>query len=435
MIIAVIVLSLVIVASVAWTSFTDASAPSDQSTASGEGAGPSAGASGLASASPSAASSTGSSAAALASASASPSASPSASATASLSASPSASPPQTVASARAPSAAQADLAIDSFNNAFYKETSRGGRYRLSLSSGDFVPFWQSAELIEMVEDAYARTRRSVYRRMVIALHRGMVHRYGTDWTADREFNDDVMWMVIASIRAYDITHRRAYLDMARRNFARTYSRAWSSDFDGGLWWTTDRHEKNACVNSPASIAAALLYSRTGKASYLRKAERLYAWVRSHLYEAPSGRVNDNLYRGADGSTVVDYSTYSYNQGTFIGAADLLYRVTKQQSYRTDAVNAIQFARNSLTNGGVLRDDGSGDGGGFKGIFMRYAVTFTQRQQIGDFDDWFRQNAAAAWSKRDSRGLMGHDWMNRASDTRLVSFDASAGVVALQMVAR
>jgi predicted alpha-1,6-mannanase (GH76 family) len=345
-----------------------------------------------------------------------------------------ASPTASAAPATHPDAADADHAMDAFNDAFYMASAAGGRYRVKQGSAKVAVFWRSAELLEMAEDAAQSSHKAAYRRMIPALEQGFLSRFGRSWQW-RRYNDDIMWMVIASVRAYDISGRRAYLDLARRNFDATYARAWSGDFGGGLWWTTDRQEKNACVNAPGSIAASLLYERTHNAAYLTRAKRLYSWVRSHLYEADKGRVNDHVSRAPSGVAVVDRGVYTYNQGTFLGAADLLHGITGKAAYLTDARRAIDFARSSLTDDGVLRDEGAAaDGGGFKGIFARYAVRFTRRHRIGDYDDWFRQNAQAAWTSRNGAGLIGHDWTSPTGGASLAAFDCSSAVVLLQLTA-
>ena len=57
-------------------------------------------------------------------------------------------------------------------------------------------------------------------------------------------------------------------------------------FGGGLWWTTDRTEKNACVNAPAAIAAVRLAGALHQPAYLAKAKRLYAWLRRQPLRQP-----------------------------------------------------------------------------------------------------------------------------------------------------
>ena len=331
-------------------------------------------------------------------------------------------------------AADADAAMSAFNGAFYVESNGAGLFRATTTASTGPPFWRSAELIEMVEDAYQGSGRPVYRRMVRELRRGVLARFGTDWTGHRKYNDDVMWMVLAFLRGYEITGDTAFRDAAKRNFDAAFARGWSDDFGGGLWWTTDRQEKNACVAGPAAIAAWHLYRALGNASYLVKARSLYSWLRQHLFDATTGAVYDHVSRGEHGSDSLDRAIYTYNQGTFIGAADLLYRTTHAIAYYDDARRALEFAKSDLTTDGVLREEGVGrDGGGFKGIFVRYAVDFVRHNRVTTHGPWFDLNSRAAWSHRDARGLMDQDWSSPTSSGKLHAFDASSTVVLLQQL--
>ena len=85
---------------------------------------------------------------------------------------------------------------------------------------------------------------------------------------------------------------------------------------------------------------------------------------------------------------------------------------------------------------MLRDEGTnGDGGGFKGIFVRYAVDYTKRHAITDLraagSPGTRRRPGA---NRNAAGLIGHDWGTPTSNGRLASFDCSSAVVLLQVTA-
>ncbi len=335
------------------------------------------------------------------------------------------------------SAAQADLAFSSFNRAFYVERGGSAHFR-DTTQGGRPSFWHSAEMIEMVEDAYQSSGDPQDKAMVIALHRGFVARFGADWTGDI-FNDDVMWMVIASLRAYEITGDVAYRDVARRNFDAVYARAWSNDLGGGLWWTTDRREKNVCVNAPAAIAAVMLSQALREPAYLTKAQGLYGWVRDHLYDPSTGAVYDHAYNNVvnprDSRIAADPSTFTYNQGTFIGAADLLWGATGARLYYEDGLRALAFTRRGLTSGDVLKSEGDDDdGGGFKGIFARWAVRFTRDTGITAYDAWFKRNADVAWENRNARGTSGQDWSMPTGERTLSAFDSSSAVVMMEVSA-
>ncbi|HMK92730.1 MAG TPA: glycoside hydrolase family 76 protein, partial [Thermoleophilia bacterium] len=222
-----------------------------------------------------------------------------------------------------------------------------------------------------------------------------------------------------------------------RQFDLVWARAWSRDFGGGLWWTTARREKNTCVNAPAVIAAVKLYQSSGDRSYLTRAKRLYAWLRTTLFDPGTGALDDHVYRGAAGGKHEvegrDRSRYTYNQGTFIGAAEALYETTGSASYRSDARAALDFTVADLTTDGVLDSEGSGgDGGGFKGIFARWAAMFVTSAGLSSYEPWLQLNEHVAWSDRDRRGLVWEDWDAPTLPGRLYSFDCSSAAVLLQV---
>jgi predicted alpha-1,6-mannanase (GH76 family) len=331
---------------------------------------------------------------------------------------------------------RARAALQAFDRAFYVASGPGAYWALDTSGGQ-ATFYRQAEMIEMVEDAYQATGDPACKKMIVALERGVVASFGRGWQA-RPYNDDVLWMVIANLRAYELTGDRQYLTMARQNFDATYARGWSADLGGGLWWMTSPGEKNVTTNAPAAIAACLLAADLHDPSYLAKARRLYGWVRTHLYNPGTGEVYDRL--AVTGSGVSERKVaLTYNQGSFIGAADLLYRATAQPSYYQDALRTLQFSRTGLARrDGILPGEAGGpdsNGGGFKGIFCRWAVGFAHGHHLTSFDAWFQQNADAAWSHRDSRGLMGPFWSRPTSPGLLYSWDCSSAVVLLQVISR
>jgi predicted alpha-1,6-mannanase (GH76 family) len=361
--------------------------------------------------------------------------------------------PRPTAPQRARDAERAGAGFRSFVDAYYVEAAGLGFFTHDRSSRRLASFWTSAELIELVEDRCEGSADPSARRMVDALLRGFVVRFGRDWTSHNRYNDDIMWAVIAAARAFRVTGDPSYRDLAKANFDRAFARAWSADFGGGLWWTTARHEKNACVNAPAAISAAFLYQALREPAYLDKAEQLFAWLRGRLFDHASGRVDDHIAlssgsaggRGtgthaSDGGDI-DHRAFTYNQGTFIGAADMLHRITGEPAYREDALRALAFAERELAPAGILRSEGDGgDGGGFKGIFARYAVGFARREALEECESWLRRNADAAWGRRDGLGLVGQDWARGAAAGQAApaavaggpaAWDASSAVVLLQ----
>jgi uncharacterized protein YyaL (SSP411 family) len=342
--------------------------------------------------------------------------------------------------------AAAQQALAAFDKAFYSGTAGSGSYRDSATTG-LADFWKEAEMIETVEDYYKLTGDPAYKRLAIALCQGVIGRYGSSWTyiyratdhrlIGQRANDDVLWMVIAFTRAYAISGDRTYLNMARQNFDRAYGRAWSTTLGGGLWWRTptDRPEKNTTTNAPAVVAAAGLYKTTHVGKYLTEAKTIYGWMRGHLFDAQTGRVYDSLVPRGTGVSIVN-TQFTYNQGSFIGAADMLHGLTGDRSYYDDALRALAYTRADLTQRGILQNDSvkpDQDSGGFKGIFARWALAFTRDNHITSYDPWFRLNADMAWSQRNAADVVGWQWTAKTGTDALYSWDCSAAVAMMEVL--
>ena len=257
-------------------------------------------------------------------------------------------PQQTLTGTTTPEARRAAAAYNAFTRAYYSASNGRAHYTNTPGTGIAV-FWRQAELIEMTEDAYQTTRSPALKQQIVALMNGVTWQYGHNWTR-RTWNDDIMWMIIAAARAYQLTGDRAYLAMAKKNFDIVYARAWSSDFGGGLWWISGgpgRKQKNVTTNATAAIAAAQLAGALHSTAYLAKSARLFAWLRKTLYDSEHrGRLGQHLagqVRERDG---LNKAALTYNQGTFTGAAGLLYGATHKKPYLTDGTKALTFTRDS-----------------------------------------------------------------------------------------
>ncbi len=103
-------------------------------------------------------------------------------------------------------------------------------------------------MIEAVEDANDRTG-GTYSSMITSLLNGFSVNNGTSWSSNM-YNDDICWACIAYLRGYQATGNTTFRTIAKSNFDMMYARAWDNTFGGGLWWTTEKGGKNACVNGP-----------------------------------------------------------------------------------------------------------------------------------------------------------------------------------------
>lgn len=319
----------------------------------------------------------------------------------------------------------AGVLYEAHMSAFYQVKDERGYFRESTDGGQ-VSYWMWAEQMEMVLDAYERSRDRKRLEEFRFLFLGFLRVHGETWERN-DFNDDIMWMVIACTRAHLLTGEADYLKTAKANFDLCYQRAHSGDLGGGLWWKTDNQTKNACVNGPGAIAAFLLGEATKDEAYKVKAKGMFEWVKENLFDPKTGAVADHMRRDKR----VHGRVYSYNQGTFVGAADFL-------GFHQEARLAAEYMMKEVCREGYFPPaGGQGDGGGFNGIAARWIAKFVYDHGHEEaFEPWLRKNATAAWEgRRKSDNLSWSRWPDATPEGRQYSWGNSSGVVLLQVVKR
>jgi len=325
---------------------------------------------------------------------------------------------------RAFTSTDADTLFEAHAKAFYRMTNGGAFYRKSTETNKPADFWTESEQLEMVLDAYKRTTNGEQLVMLTNLFRGFLAEHGGTWEKN-PYNDDIMWTVIALTRAHLLTGNPEFLAVARTNFDLCYDRAASTNLGGGLWWKVGVRSKNACVNGPASIAAFLLGKSTGKTSYFTIATNLFLWERANLFDPDTGQVFDNIRENGR----VGRFALTYNQGTFVGAANFL-------GYTNEARLAALYTMNRMCREAYLPPGGEGgDGGGFNGIGVRWIAWFmNDRGEQATFEPWLQKNAEAAWQgRRTSDSLSWCRWPQPTSEGRRYSWGCSSSVVLLQVI--
>jgi predicted alpha-1,6-mannanase (GH76 family) len=310
---------------------------------------------------------------------------------------------------------------------------RGWKDRYYDQLKNSTGFWGEAEMLETILDGYETTGKQEYKIMFEEVYAHFVSYpagwyqpgNGTDWRWN-SFNDDIAWAVLASVRAYLMfgTHPNSsinYLTIAKQNYDWMYSRALLST-SGMLRWNEDpsgNRGSNSCINGPAEVAACYLAIATGDDSYWEKAKNLYAKQRQYLYEPSTGKVFDSgsWNEAYTAFTVGNTWVSTYNQGTFLGAAVMLYNHYGAEQYKNDAHKIAEWTRNDLCNArGVIKVCGNNDDlQGFKGILMRYLRRYIVDLALPEKVDWMKTNVLQAYNNRNSAGVIWTSWWVKSAE--------------------
>jgi hypothetical protein len=336
-------------------------------------------------------------------------------------------------------AKDASAAIDAFNDNFFDRTEK--LYYTKSNRQGIAAIWTQAVYWDMLMNAFKRTQDPKYSQLMDDFYTGGYRRYDRyNWNNPVVWfiYDDIMWWVISFARAYEITGKSEYLALSVSGFNRVWYGAPGVDngsYDtqnGGLYWgwKSDQRGKTACINYPAVVAAATLYSITAEQQYLDKALDVYEWSRNTLFDKTNGRVADHKA----GNNPTNWTLHVYNQATCIGAATLLYKITGERRYLDDAVLAADYTKNSMSDKyGALSFENGIEQGIYTAIFAQYIIRLIEDGKQTQYLDWMRYNANKGWANRDARKLT-YKNVNMACPAGVLEvYDASACPAIMQVI--
>ena len=327
----------------------------------------------------------------------------------------------------------ADSAQSSLN---YFWSASGKFYLASNNAADWAQYWPNAHALDVLVDAYLRNPSPGLKARMDDFLVGVKAKNGNTWL--NYYYDDMEWMALACLRAYQATNDMQYKEVTDILWA-DIKNGWSADLGGGIWWRKDNSSKNTPSNMPAAILAARLYKAFNKAEDLEWAKKIYDWQKTVLYETGTGWVYDNIDKSGNKNLVWKFT---YNQGTFLGAALELFKITNNTVYHADAVAAADFAVSSghLVSNGILKDEGGGDGGLFKGVFVRYFTRLIIEGNLSadkknNYIAFLKKNGETLWSKGTNKALIlfGSAWDKAPGNTNDLTIQLS-GMMLLEAVA-
>lgn len=291
----------------------------------------------------------------------------------------------------------------------------GNYFNTNNSGNTQFQYWPNAHGLDVLIDAYERTGSASYRGYFDLWFQGVKARNGNTW--NNEFYDDMEWIALALLRAYQATNETKYKDATLELWG-YIKQGWNENAGGGIAWRKSQPwSKNACSNGPAAILAARLYQEFGDKEDLQWATRIYSWLKSTLVNPTTGAVWDNI-DSRTGDINKDW-VFTYNQGTYIGAAVELHQIFNERSYLNDAVLAADYTLSTLVENSILKSEGTGDGGLFKGIFVRYFTKLIQQERLDDlpyrrYIQFMEYNATTLWEQGTTTPatLFGPNWRQR-----------------------
>lgn len=342
----------------------------------------------------------------------------------------------------------ANKALDAFNDAFLDPVSKIYRANSDKSKDGVAAIWTQAIYWDMAMNAYKRTKEVKYKKLIDDIYEGNYNHYDKfNWDNGKVWfiYDDIMWWTISFARAYELTKDKKYLDYSETSFKRVWEGSPvvgdPGSYDpknGGMYWQwiqsnppvrPENDGKMACINYPTVVAAMTLYNTTKNEDYLNKAKEIYGWARENLFDKSSGKVGDSRH----GQGTPNWKAHLYNQGTCIGAAVLLYKQTKDKIYLEDAIAAMDYVKNTMSDAkGALPIENGIEQGIYAAIFAQYAASLIQDCNQPQYLDWLYYNINEAWAKRDSRNLTYKDINVSCPTGNIEVYDAS-GCPALMQV--
>ncbi len=331
----------------------------------------------------------------------------------------------------------ADSAQASFTGSFYNS---GGKYFNKNNAGDVTfNYWPNAHALDALTDAYIRKNDDAIRNRMNDLLDGMKVKNGNSYI--NHFYDDMEWMTLACLRAFEATGDARYKTAAQALW-NDIKGGWDDIWGGGIHWNKDKSKKykNTPANAPAAIIAARMYQVTRDAADLEWAKKIYEWEKATLVDPASGLVWDGINQDGSGTVNKDWK-FTYNQGVFIGAGVELYKLTGEQSYINDALKTANNALGTdFVQSNVLKDEGGGDGGLFKGILVRYLLLLITDGDLNStdktkFTSFLQQNAETLWLQGTSRPqvLFGPNWKAPVTTTDLTT--QLSGVMLMEAMAK
>ncbi|GAB3631868.1 glycoside hydrolase family 76 protein [Microbacterium shaanxiense] len=224
------------------------------------------------------------------------------------------------------------------------------------------------------------------------------------------FYDDNAIVGLTNIRQFRKTDDASYLDKARGAFD-IVIRGWNTDESltcpGGMDWIdrADNADRGANITGLGAQLAAHLYEQTGEAGYLEWSEKLYDWNNDCLKTSPGLYANSINDAGEINPTL-----WTYNSGSMIATATILYRATGDVAWVKEAEAAAAGSLEYWTAENRLQQQPAI----FNAFYFRDLLLLDSVRKNSAYRDAIEQYAQSTWDS------------NRDPETGLFHFQPSGG---------
>lgn len=333
----------------------------------------------------------------------------------------------------------ADSSSTALTTQFYNQ--QGHYYNANNNGKTTFNYWPQAHALDVLVDAYARTKDARYLTHMNEWFVGVPAKNGNSFL--NVYYDDMLWNALAMLRAYDATQDKKWLD-ATQVLWEDIKLGWSEVQGGGISWQKNQRDyKNTPANAPAVILAARLYQRFNRPADLDWARKIYDWQLKTLVDPATGFVYDGINRQNDGKIDTGWK-FTYNQGLMIGAGLELFRATKKDTYLKDAMKTADFTLGdaNLAASGLLKAEGNGDGGLFKAVMVRYLALLATEPTVpaatrARYVAFLRTNAETLWRNGTQKPavVFGPNWSKSPTDGKAELTTQLSGAVLLEAMTR
>jgi uncharacterized protein YyaL (SSP411 family) len=232
------------------------------------------------------------------------------------------------------------------------------------------------------------------------------------------FYDDNVWLGIDFTDTYMMTKDKKYLKKAEIIWKFVIS-GQDEKLGGGIYWCEQKKEsKNTCSNAPGSVFALKLFEATKDSAYFYHGKELYEWTKKNLQDTDYLYLDNINLSGK----VTDWKL-PYNSGQMMQAAALLYKLTNDNKYLTDAQNIAKacynhFFTDFVTDEGIPFKVLKEHDVWFIAVMLRGFIELYHIDRDRTYMDAFQANLDYAWRKtREENGLFNKDFSGNKKDRR------------------